>query len=579
MKVYLSLGSNLGCRLTNLEQALNLLERGGCRVLKISRVYETAPLYFLKQPAFFNLAAACETALSPEKLLALIGRVEGALKRRRLFRNGPRTVDADILFYDGQIIARPGLAVPHPRLAEREFVLAPLAELAPALRHPVTGLTVKQLLARLPEKGGARPLPGTYKEAEAWLKALPAPAAALHYALAPVKTALAALGAPQEKMGTVVHLTGSTGKTSSACMTAAALTACGWRTGLYTSPHVERMRERIKLDGRDISEREFLACFLRVESAAAGELSFFETLTAIAFLYFSLKKTRFAVVEAGLGGGLDATNAAHGAVAGITSVSLEHTALLGSRLAQIAAHKAGIIKGGAAVVAGAGIPPAALRVIERRAAAVGARLFRPEKKFPPAMLAAEKKLLKAGRFQLENALFAVKTAGLAAGRAGLKLNPGNVYPALPRAVPRGRFETFSLGGRRVVVDGAHNPEGVSALLKEFHGRPPVCVAGFMGDKALGPLAAALAVASSSLILTRSLSYRAAPPEDVIKLLPSAIRHRALVIEDPMRALRRAVKIAPPGGTVLVAGSLYLAGDILAGLKGRKAFHPGEMLVK
>lgn len=579
MKVYLSLGSNLGCRLTNLERALNLLERGGCRVLKISRVYETAPLYYFKQPAFFNLAAACETSLSPEELLALIGRVENALKRRRLFKNGPRTLDADILFYDGQIIDRPGLAVPHPRLAEREFVLAPLAEIAPALRHPATGLTVKQLFARLPEKGGARPLPGSYREAEAWLKALPPPAAAAHYSLAPVRTALAALGGPQRKMGLVVHITGSTGKTSSACMTAAALSACGWRAGLYTSPHVLRMRERIKIDGRDISEKDFLACFLRVESVAAGELSFFETLTALAFLYFSLKRTRFAVVEAGLGGGLDATNAADGAVAGITSVSLEHVALLGPGLARIAAHKAGIIKKGAAVIAGLNLPPAALRVIARRAAAAGAGVFRPEKVFPVAMAAAEKGLAKAGRFQRENALFAVKAAGLAAGRAGLKFKPGRAYAALAGAVPPGRFESFTLQGRRVVVDGAHNPEGLAALLREFSCEPPVSVAGFMGDKALGPLAAALAAASSRLILTRSLSYRAAPPGDVKELLPPAVRRKTLVVEDPMRALRLALKMAPRGGTVLVAGSLYLAGDILAGLKGRKAFHPGEMLVK
>jgi dihydrofolate synthase/folylpolyglutamate synthase len=339
------------------------------------------------------------------------------------------------------------------------------------------------------------------------------------------------------------------------------------------------MRERIKLDGRDITEQDFLACFLRVESAAAGELSFFETLTAVAFLYFSLKKTRFAVVEAGLGGGLDATNAADGAVAGITSVSLEHVALLGPGLAEIAAHKAGIIKGGAAVIVGLDLPPAALRVIERRTAAVGARLFVPARAFPPAMLAAEKKILKAGRFQLGNALFAVKTAALAARLAGLKLDKLKAYAALPAAIPPGRFEVFEIKGRRVVVDGAHNPEGLAALLKEFPGERPVCVAAFMGDKALGPLARKLAGAASRLILTRSHSYRSAAPEDIKKLLPPDVRRKALVIEDPLGALGRAVTLAAPGGTVLVTGSLYLAGDILSGLKGRKAFHPGEMLVK
>ncbi|MDP2865314.1 MAG: 2-amino-4-hydroxy-6-hydroxymethyldihydropteridine diphosphokinase [Elusimicrobiota bacterium] len=575
MKVYLSLGSNLGDRLANLEQALRLLKRGGCRVVKSSPVYETAPLYYLEQPAFFNMAAACETSLSPEKLLALIARVEAALKRRRLIKNGPRTLDADILFYGGQVINRPGLHIPHPRLAEREFVLAPLADIAPGLRHQVSGLSVKKMLAGLKERGGARRLPGTYAELEGWLKALPPPAAGAHYSLGPVKAALSALGNPEKSMGTILHIAGSTGKTSSACMAAAALSACGHRTGLYTSPHIKSMRERIKIDGRDISEKDLLACFLSVESVSAGELSFFETLTAVAFLYFSQKKTRIAVVEAGLGGRLDATNAADAGVAGITSVSLEHLNLLGPRLVNVASHKAGIIKEGSSVLAGWAVPRAALSVIARQAEAMNAGLSRPSRF--TAFLGPVTG--KGGKFQAANAAFALSAAAMAAGRAGAAFNLNKAASALPAAIPPGRFERLLVKGRRVIVDGAHNLEGMEALLKEFSGAPSVCVAAFMSDKALGPLAGALAAASSKLILTRSLSYRSADPEAVKKLLPPAVRRGVEVFKDPMKALMRAVKLAPKGGTVLVAGSLYLAGDILAGLKGRKAFHPREMLVK
>lgn len=574
MRVYLSLGSNLGDRLSNLEQGLLLLKRGGCRIIKRSSVYETAPLYYLKQPAFFNMAAACETSLSPEKLLALIARVEAALKRRRLVKNGPRTLDADILFYGGRMIERPGLHIPHPRLAEREFVLAPLAEIAPELRHPATGLSAAKMLAALKERGGARKLPGTYPELEAWLKALPPPAAGAHYSLGPIKTVLTTLGNPEKNMGTILHLTGSTGKTSSACMAAAALSACGHRTGLYTSPHVRSMRERIKIDGQDISEKELLSCFLRVESVCAGELSFFELLTAIAFLYFSQKKTRFAVVEAGLGGRLDATNAADAEVAGITSVSLEHLNLLGPRLVNVASHKAGIIKEGSSVLAGWPLPRAALSVIARRAEELNASLLRPSRF--TAFLGPVKK--KGGKFQAVNAAFALSAAVLAAGRAGSDFNLNKAASALPAAIPPGRFERLIVKGRRVIVDGAHNLEGIAALLKEFDGRLSVCVAAFMSDKDLASLAGALAAASSKLILTRSLSYRSADPAAVKKLLPLAVRRGVLVIEDPMKALTRGVKLAPRGGTVLVAGSLYLAGDILAGLKGGKAFHPREMLV-
>ncbi|PKM96553.1 MAG: 2-amino-4-hydroxy-6-hydroxymethyldihydropteridine diphosphokinase, partial [Elusimicrobia bacterium HGW-Elusimicrobia-3] len=531
MRVYLSLGSNLGDRLRNLNAALDLLEGGGCGLLKVSSVYETAPLYYLKQPAFFNMAAACETSLSPKALLALIGRVEAALRRRRLVRNGPRTIDIDILFYDGQVIDMPGLAVPHPRLAEREFVLAPLAEIAPGLRHPVTRRTAAGLLAALPARGGARRLPADYAGLERWLAALPPPPAGRHYSLRNIKAALARLGSPEKSMGTVVHLTGSTGKTSTACMAAAALSACGRRTGLYTSPHVGCVRERIKLDGRDISEKDFFETFLRVESVAAGELSFFETLTAMAFLYFSVKKARVSVVEAGLGGRLDATNAADGAVAGLTSVSLEHTALLGNSIASIAAHKAGIIKPGSDVVTGA-LPAAATRVIERRAGLVGAKLRSPGR-LPPAAAA---RLAGTGAFQLANAALALSAARLAAKRAGLPFSVGKAIASLRRALPPGRFQRLSLAGRAVVVDGAHNAEGVAALLKEFGGKKPVCVAAFMNDKDAGALATALTAASSRLILTRSLSYRSADPAAVLGLLPPAAAARSSVVAGPRAAL-------------------------------------------
>ena len=574
MKVYLSLGSNLGDRLRNLNAALDLLEGGGCRLLKVSSVYETAPLYYLKQPAFFNMVAACETSLPPGDLLALIGRVEAALRRRRLFRNGPRTIDIDILFYGGRVLALPGLALPHPRLAEREFVLAPLAEIAPGLRHPVTRRTAAGLLAALPERGGARRLPSDYAGLERWFAVLPPPPAARHYSLRNIKAALARLGSPEKTMGTVLHIAGSTGKTSTACMAAAALSACGWHTGLYTSPHVGSVRERIKLDGRDIPEKDFFEAFLRVESVAAGELSFFETLTAMAFLYFSSNKVRFCVVEAGLGGRLDATNAAAGAVAGITSVSLEHTALLGGTVASIAAHKAGIIKPGADVVMGT-LPAAAARAVERRAGLAGARLHAPGR-LPPAVAAL---LAGAGAYQLANAAFALSAARLAARRAGLPFSPRKAFASLRRALPPGRFQRLSLGGRSVVVDGAHNAEGVAALLSEIGGKKPVCVAAFMNDKDAGALAAALAAASSRLILTRSLSYRSADPSLVLGLLPPAAAARSSVIGEPRAALRAALRAAPRGGTVLVTGSLYLAGDVLAGLAGRRAFHPREMLVK
>lgn len=155
-KVYLSLGSNVGDRERMLETALAALHARDLRLLRISPVYETEPVGFEGQRWFLNLVAEAETDLFPLGLLGRIARVEQRLGRRRTLVNGPRTIDIDILFYSGFVIQKPELTVPHPRFAERRFVLAPLADLAPDLRDPVSHRSVRELLATAPEQGVRR---------------------------------------------------------------------------------------------------------------------------------------------------------------------------------------------------------------------------------------------------------------------------------------------------------------------------------------------------------------------------------------------------------------------------------------
>ncbi|MFA5160964.1 MAG: 2-amino-4-hydroxy-6-hydroxymethyldihydropteridine diphosphokinase [Elusimicrobiales bacterium] len=147
--VYLSLGSNLGAREENIAAAVAALVKSGVRVLKASSVVETRPYGLAGQPDFLNCALECETELSPPELLAAALRIEAGLGRERRVRWGPRTVDIDIIFYGGEIINSPELTVPHPDMANREFVLGPLCELAPDLAHPVLKLTVCELRRRL----------------------------------------------------------------------------------------------------------------------------------------------------------------------------------------------------------------------------------------------------------------------------------------------------------------------------------------------------------------------------------------------------------------------------------------------
>ena len=146
-RVYLSLGSNLGDREANLRAAIAQLGTPGVRILRVSSLYETEPMEVRDQPWFLNLVVEAETGLFPKQLLARIRKIDLALGRKRVRPKGPRTIDIDILLYGESIIDTAELTVPHPRMAERRFVLEPLAELAPDLRHPVSRRSMSELLA------------------------------------------------------------------------------------------------------------------------------------------------------------------------------------------------------------------------------------------------------------------------------------------------------------------------------------------------------------------------------------------------------------------------------------------------
>jgi 2-amino-4-hydroxy-6-hydroxymethyldihydropteridine diphosphokinase len=145
--IFLSLGSNLGDREQNLREALARLGAVGVRILRVSSVYETEPLEVREQPWFLNVVAEAETGLFPKQLLARIRKIEAGMGRKRLRPKGPRTIDIDIVLYGGSVISTNELTVPHPRLEERRFVLEPLVELSPDLRHPVTRRPLRELLA------------------------------------------------------------------------------------------------------------------------------------------------------------------------------------------------------------------------------------------------------------------------------------------------------------------------------------------------------------------------------------------------------------------------------------------------
>ena len=380
-----------------------------------------------------------------------------------------------------------------------------------------------------------------------------------------IRTLCAVLGDPQLSVP-AVHVAGTNGKGAVCAMLDACLRETGLRVGRYTSPHLVALNERFFLDGRPVSDNVLEDCSARVSAAVssppASDLTFFEALTAVAFLLYARERVDALVLETGLGGRLDATNVCAPILTVITRIGLDHCDWLGDTVEKIADEKAGIIKPGVPVVLGRNVD-SVVAVVKARADAVGAPFFYAPDLASETEIPADFSLT--GTFNRENAVTALAALKVLSSRLPRSSSPVPRPPSLAagfaRVVWPGRFQRVG----RFLVDGAHNPPAARALasaLAEQGLRDLTLVCGFCGDKDVAETLRILKPHIARALAVKTNNPRSLSPEDLAARLVSVG-----IPAEPCASLAAAIGRADDasGRTVLVCGSLFLAGEALVAL--------------
>jgi dihydrofolate synthase / folylpolyglutamate synthase len=417
--------------------------------------------------------------------------------------------------------------------------------------------------------------------------AAPTQAAAAKFDLENITILSERLGRPDRAYSSA-HIAGTNGKGSTAAFLESILRHAGFRTGLNTSPHLERINERIRLNGEEISDDALAETLTRIQALieellAAGRLrahpTYFECVTSMAFEYFARARADFAVFEVGLGGRLDATNILWPQVTIITRIDFDHENFLGHSLNEIAAEKAGILKPGVPLVL-ANQPPEAHEVILARAQAQDCPLIEPAQIFRIAQESVQNGCFRArvietesgkifevapslpGRFQLQNALNAVAAARFLCKR-GFQISDGALTQGIADTVWPGRLEKLQ-SAPEVYLDGAHNPGAARELAhfleQNFPGRKIWLVYAALRDKAVDEVAGLLFPHAAEVIFTAPRTPRAVSATQLAEIT-GHLAARFSVIPDAERAFEYALAEAPPEDAIFITGSLYLVGQL------------------
>ncbi len=395
----------------------------------------------------------------------------------------------------------------------------------------------------------------------------------IRFGLGPISRLLDRLNRPQNAYGAVL-IGGTNGKGSIAAMVASALTHGGFRVGLYTSPHLIDVRERIRVDGKMISAVDMNAWAEIVKANSLEDLTYFEFLTAIAFLYFRQRKVDLAILEVGMGGRLDATNVVLPLVSVVSNISSDHTEYLGPRLEDIAWEKAGIIRNGGVCINA--VKQRRLQKLLQLISRMRGSTFyslgyeiavdaHPDSSFSYRGIGRRYDNLVCplkGRHQIDNAAVAIGVIE-ALGMKGVRVDDDAVISGILDVKWEGRLEVIK-HSPMVLLDGAHNEDGASslacALREEFSYKKLTLVFGVLRDKDNRAMLQELLPLVDQLILTRPHTERAMSPETMLPVAKQYLR-KIEVVTDPCEALNLALSMSDEKDLVCVTGSLYLIGEI------------------
>jgi dihydrofolate synthase/folylpolyglutamate synthase len=394
------------------------------------------------------------------------------------------------------------------------------------------------------------------------------------YGIERMRLLVEALGHPEQKFP-VIHVAGTNGKGSVCAMLEAIYRDNGYKLGLFSSPHLVHLGERVQVDRQILSELEIVRYTeqLRPIAAELGKSdpdlypTFFEFIAAMALLKFERASVDIACIETGLGGRLDATNVVDPELSIITTISLDHCEMLGDSLAAIAGEKAGIIKPGKPVLMGK-LPPEAEAVVRRVAEGCGCKLYALMDRFPDETSLPQTKL--AGGFQRWNAALAVYATEILADRFPIRSTA-----ALEKVEWAGRWQTLEIDGRKLILDATHNPEGIKSLEENLASldSKPIIIAGTLGQARARSLMKLVAQHARELYLVAPSQDRATPTAFLKSCLDREAVETALSTLFPKPGC---CAVGKPGDYIVLTGSIYLIGEAMEHIQGARS-HDGSGL--